>query len=62
MISDFAAKGCSMDTKTQDKKTPRDEEQEQPRVKKKIETPQEFFDRVTARPDIHEIMTKLAKM
>jgi hypothetical protein len=52
-----------MDTKTQDKKTPRPEEQDQPQVaKKKVETPQEFFDRVTSRPDVHEIMTKLAKM
>jgi hypothetical protein len=54
-----------MDTKTQDKKSPRPEEQDQdqPQVAmKKVETPQEFFDRVTARSDVHEIMTKLAKM
>ena len=55
--------GYLMDTKTQDKKTPRPEEQEQDKARGLgyFQSPKDFYEEMSKRPDIREILAKLAK-
>lgn len=52
-----------MDTKTQDTKTPRSEEQDEDKSKGLgyFQSPKDFYDEMSKRPDIREILAKLAK-